>query len=121
MSVRQITIPRSQNYKYKPEFQPLSQENVLDLAKKYHNIKKIEYLCNDTIKIVTKLDTFFCEVWENCLVLKHQVNPIKQHTHLQRIYYDFPFMFESLERHDIHKFTQRGTCKVNNLFALLSH
>jgi hypothetical protein len=108
-------IPKCTYLKYRP----LPQENVLELAKGYKNIVKIEYLCRDTIKIVTLLDTFFCEVTDKFLVLKHQVNPRKQHTHLQHIFYDFEFLFESLERHDEHKYTKRGTCRIEHLYTLI--
>jgi hypothetical protein len=103
-----------------PQYRPLSQEKVLELARKYRNIKSINYLCPTTIIIQTKFDTFFCDITDKYLVLKHQVSLKKQHAHFQRKFYDFPYLFSSLKKHDTYKFTKRGTCKLNHLYAQIS-
>ncbi|HBY20361.1 MAG TPA: hypothetical protein DEG71_05030 [Clostridiales bacterium] len=110
---------RLQDYRlqqHEPQFKPLSQEKVLKLAESYHNIKDIRYICDNTMIIKTLYDTFFCEITDKHLILKPQVNPKKQHTHLQRIYYDFPYLFNALMEHDTYKITKRGTCVLDYLY-----
>lgn len=100
-----------------PQYKPLPQEKVLELAKKYKNIKHIDYLCPNTIKIQTILDTFFCEIKDKYLLLKHQSsNKRKVHVHTQRVFYDYFYLFDSLRRHDTYKLTKRGTCKIQHLY-----
>lgn len=103
-----------------PQYKLISQEKVLELAKKYRNIKSINYLCSTTLIIQTKLDTFFCDITDKCLILKHQVSLKKQHAHFQRKFYDFPYLFSSLKKHDTYKFTKRGTCKLDHLYAQIA-
>jgi hypothetical protein len=97
---------------------------IQELAQQYN--LTCEHVGLHSLKITSARHEWVCYIDKELDVLQlEHVNEEKNrnkkyHTHKQRDYYDFEFMFKSIKDHDKWKYRNRGRCKLEKAFDCIS-